>query len=100
MTNLRFLGSRRLVTVAAAYALFALSGVPALAQDGGAPAYAKACLRCHTVGTVIDWMKPYPDAAKRMAYLDRKLMRHYARNTTVRAEIIGYLLAEYAKATK
>lgn len=72
-------------------------GSPALAQAVGAQAYSTACQRCHSVAQVLRWMTAYPDAPKRTLYLDGKLRRHYAADVKIRAEIIAYLEAEYAK---
>jgi mono/diheme cytochrome c family protein len=88
------------VIAGGAFALLALFNVPALAQAAGAQAYTRACGRCHAVAQVLNWMKPYPDAAERTAYLDRKLTRHYAPDLRARTQIIDFLTAEYAKAVK
>lgn len=42
-------------------------------------------------------MGAYPDAARRMRYLDSKLTKHYAADVKLRAEIVAYLEAEYLR---
>ena len=88
---------RAIAMIAVVGVCSALSGVPALAQVVGAQQYSKACQRCHTVPQVLHWMSAYSDAPRRATFLDEKLTRHYARDSRVRAGIIAYLEAEYAK---
>lgn len=90
------LQSRSSIAALAAVGL-ALLSVTARAQSAGAQAYSIACQRCHNVAQVLRWMGAYPDAARRMRYLDSKLTKHYAADVKLRAEIVAYLEAEYLR---
>lgn len=79
----------------------AFGPLPSQAQDHpGKADYEDRCARCHTVSEALAYTRPYPDAEARIAYLDRVLARHFARDDDQRARIIAFMEAARAESGK